>query len=209
MKRVSIIIGFLSVAGITNWMFIPMGITEMISIWNLHGINFNNQNFTAMTQDTTFNMELTRVIDTPLEQVWNAWSDENLVKRWWGPTGFTAPVAKMDFREGGRSLVCMRSPDGVEIYNTWTYKTIEAHARIEYTLNFTDSKGNILEPSTIGLPPSIPVAVPHVVTFKKVGRDQTEIVVVEHGYQSADIVQMSKIGMEQCLDKMADALKNK
>ncbi len=56
------------------------------------------------------NMVVTRVFDASVEQVWKAWSDSGQVMRWWGPTGFTAPVARMDFREGGTSLVCMRAP---------------------------------------------------------------------------------------------------
>src|SRR5215510_2114918 len=51
-----------------------------------------------------------RVLDAPVERAWQAWTDPELVKRWWGPNGFSAPVAKIDFREGGISLVCMRAP---------------------------------------------------------------------------------------------------
>ena len=57
------------------------------------------------------NLVVTRVFDAPLTQVGNAWSDPEQVKRWWGPDGFTSPVAKLDFREGGTSLVCMRAPN--------------------------------------------------------------------------------------------------
>jgi len=34
-----------------------------------------------------------------------------------GPKGFTAPVCQMDFRVGGKSLFCMRTPDGQEFWN--------------------------------------------------------------------------------------------
>ncbi|HEY1409853.1 MAG TPA: SRPBCC domain-containing protein, partial [Promineifilum sp.] len=49
---------------------------------------------------------LTHTFDAPVEQVWRAWVEPDLVKRWWGPHGFTAPLAEIDFREGGVSLVC-------------------------------------------------------------------------------------------------------
>ena len=42
---------------------------------------------------------VTRVIDAPVEQVWKAWTDPELVKQWWGPDGFTCPLARIDFRE--------------------------------------------------------------------------------------------------------------
>ena len=53
---------------------------------------------------------ITRVFDAPLEQVWKAWSSAGDVMRWWGPTGFSCPLAEIDFREGGTSLLAMRPP---------------------------------------------------------------------------------------------------
>jgi hypothetical protein len=70
----------------------------------------------------------TRVFDAPVEQVWKAWTDPEQVKRWWGPDGFSCPFARIDFREGGISLVCMRAPKefmgGQDMYSTWTYTKI-------------------------------------------------------------------------------------
>src|SRR5512134_3202116 len=78
-------------------------------------------------QTKTRDLILTRTFDAPVKSVWKAWSDAEYVKRWWGPTGFSAPVARMDFREGGSSLVCMRSHQefgGQDLYNSWTYQKI-------------------------------------------------------------------------------------
>src|SRR4030095_6717295 len=52
----------------------------------------------------------TRVFDAPIAQVWKAWSDPELIKKWWGPDRFACPLAKIDFRVGGTSLVCMLAP---------------------------------------------------------------------------------------------------
>lgn len=156
------------------------------------------------------NMELTRVFDAPVEQVWKAWSESELVKRWWGPQGFTCPVAEMDFREGGRSLVCMRAPaefGGQELYNTWTYTSIVPMERIEFVQNFSDERGNPLAPASVGLPPDIPYAVRHVLTFKPLDENRTELSVTEYGYSQAQTVEMSRAGMAQCLDKMAAILR--
>ena len=79
----------------------------------------------------TYNMVTTHHIDAPLSRVWQAWSDADAVMRWWGPLGFISPVAKMDFREGGTSLVCMRSPDGQDFYNIWTYREIVPMQQID------------------------------------------------------------------------------
>jgi uncharacterized protein YndB with AHSA1/START domain len=73
-----------------------------------------------------------RTFDAPVAEVWKYWAESEGVKKWWGPTGFTSPLARMDFREGGTSLVCMRAPNGQDFYNTWTYRKIEPLKRIEF-----------------------------------------------------------------------------
>lgn len=159
----------------------------------------------------TYDVVVTRVFDAPVEQVWKAWSESDQVMRWWGPTGFTSPLAKMDFRVGGKSLVCMRAPKefgGQDMFNTWTYQKIDPLERIEFILNFSDKNGNKLNPAKMGLPPGIPEDVPHVIIFRKLGDNKTEMTVTEYGYASPETVNMSKSGLEQCLDKMAASFKN-
>jgi uncharacterized protein YndB with AHSA1/START domain len=168
--------------------------------------------FKYMTQDSssTKNLSVTRTFDAPVERVWKQWSESENVMRWWGPKGFTSPLAKMDFREGGVSLVCMRAPKefgGFDMYNTWSYKKIVPHERIEFVLNFADKDGNKLDPAKMGLPPGIPQDVPHVITFKALSDKKTEMTVNEYGYTTDTAVQTSKAGLEECLDKMAENLK--
>ncbi len=148
---------------------------------------------------------VTRVFDAPVARVWRAWSEGECVMQWWGPAGFTCPVAKMDFREGGRSLVCMRAPKefgGQDMYSTWTYREIVPNRRIEFIHNFADSGGARMEPAQMGLPPGIPSDVRHVITFAARG-DSTEMTITEYGYTSDQARDLSKAGLEQCLDKMA------
>ena len=146
---------------------------------------------------------VTRVFSAPVEQVWKAWSDSEHVMRWWGPTGFTAPLAQMDFREGGPSLVCMRSPQFGDLYNTWTYQIIVPMQQIEFIHNFADEDGRKVDPATIGLPPDLPQDVRIVVRFTAVRDNQTKMTVTEFGYTSDQTRDLSKAGLEQCLDKMA------
>ena len=44
---------------------------------------------------------------------------------------------------------------------------------------------------------------PHVITFDAVGDNGTEMTVTEHGYTTELARDLSKAGMQQCLDKMA------
>lgn len=166
----------------------------------------------TMITDTTFNVISTRVFNAPVSTVWKAWSDGDQVMKWWGPTGFTSPSCKMDFREGGSSLVCMRAPKefgGMDMYNTWTYSKIVPMQRIEFILNFCDKEGNKLDPAKMGMPPGIPMDVPHVITFRSAGDGKTEMMVTEYGYASEQAAGISKSGLEQCIDKMAASFAKK
>lgn len=149
---------------------------------------------------------VTRVIDAPVARVWDAWTRPEGVMAWWGPTGFTAPLAHMDVRVGGTSHVCMRSPDGHDLHNLWTYQVVEPGRRLEYTVEFCDASGDVAPPGDLGLPADIPVPVPHVVTLTPRGERGTQVSVTEHGYTSEATRRMSEVGLEQCLDKMAASL---
>jgi len=157
-----------------------------------------------MTDSSTEkNVVVTRVFDAPVERVWKAWTDAGLVMRWWGPAGFTAPLARMDFREGGASLVCMRSPQGQDYYNLWICQKIVSRQRIEFIQAWATKDGQRVGPVEAGMPPDFPQEVPTRVTFRDVGEGKTEMAVTEYGYPEQGIADLSKAGLEQCLDKMA------
>jgi uncharacterized protein YndB with AHSA1/START domain len=145
----------------------------------------------------------TRVFDAPLEDVWRAWSDPEYVRQWWGPDGFTAPLARMDVREGGTSLLCMSSPQFGDQYSTWHYRKIVPLKHIEYIHNLVDKDGKIIDPAEVGMPPDFPQDLRNTVTFKPLGDSRTEINVTEYDWTVGQMMELSRLGMEQCLDKMA------
>jgi uncharacterized protein YndB with AHSA1/START domain len=160
----------------------------------------------SVTSAGNLDIVVTRIFDAPVEQVWRAWTEPDLVMQWWGPHGFTAPVADMNVREGGTSRVCMRSPDGHDFHNTWTYQRVIPLQRLEFLMGFARESGAAAHPAELGLPADIPSQVRHVVTFEPVDGTSTELTVREFGYSSEQTRDMSKLGLEQCLDKMATSL---
>ena len=141
----------------------------------------------------------------PLEMVWKAWSDPALIMRWWGPDGFSCPSCEMDFREGGTSLVCMRSPDGIDMYSTWKYTSIVPLQQIEYVQFLTDKNRVRIDPTTIGVRDDFPQGVRTQVVFRASGAG-TEITVTEFGFPDTQMYVFAEMGLKQCLDKMAASL---
>lgn len=148
------------------------------------------------------NIVVTRVFDAPVELVWKAWTDPKHVMRWWGPKNFTSPTCEIDFREDGTSLVCMRSPEGQDFYSTWEYRKIVPMQRIEYVHNLADKDGRKIDPVTVGMPPDFPQDVLNVITLKAKGDNKTEMTMTEY-MPDTSMFEYAKIGLEQCLDKMA------
>ena len=153
-------------------------------------------------------LAVTRVFDAPLELVWKAWTDPAYVMQWWGPDHFTSPSAKMDFREGDTSLVCMRAPEefgGQDMYSTWFYQKIVPMEKIEFIQNLADKDGNLIHPNELGLPSEFPRDTRTVVTFKEIGSGRTEMTVTEYGMPTADteMGRNAELGLNQSLDKMA------
>lgn len=188
-RTLLLIIGLAVMVSVLIAGFAPDPTADLTLKETLRGENQQTFTISAMMGDTTKkavvrNLTVTRIFEAPVATVWKAWSESEQVMRWWGPSGFTSPVARMDFREGGRSLVCMRAPKefgGQDMYNTWSYKKIIPLQMIEFILNFSDKDSNKLDPAKIGMPPGIPQDVPHVVTFKPREGGRTEMTVTEYG----------------------------
>ncbi|QNF34881.1 SRPBCC domain-containing protein [Adhaeribacter swui] len=52
-----------------------------------------------------------RTIHFPRRLVFQAWSDPQHLKNWWGPQGFTNTFEEFDFRVGGKWKFVMHGPD--------------------------------------------------------------------------------------------------
>jgi uncharacterized protein YndB with AHSA1/START domain len=86
-----------------------------------------------------------RTFDAPIDLIWQMWAEPEHFKQWYGPQGFTVPVAQMDFRLGGKRLFCMASPDGsMKMWLTGEYTDITPKERLVYTESMADENGNIL-----------------------------------------------------------------
>lgn len=64
-------------------------------------------------EQTNRELTLIRVFKAPRELVFKAWTDEKLLAQWWGPRGFTTPIAELDARPGGKLTVVMEDDQGL------------------------------------------------------------------------------------------------
>ncbi len=46
-------------------------------------------------------IRLSRVLNAPVALVWEVWTNPEHIKNWWGPTGFTNTISKMEVEPKG------------------------------------------------------------------------------------------------------------
>lgn len=67
----------------------------------------------------------TRVVDAPIDKVFDAWTYPVYLSQWWGPKGFTNSFLQYDLHPGGIWDFIMHAPDGNDYPNKCEFITIE------------------------------------------------------------------------------------
>ncbi len=171
---------------------------------------------TVKAEDSIGDIVITREFDAPPERVWQAWTDPELVKRWWGPEHFTAPSVRIDLRVGGKYVWSMRGPAGTqwdrEMFNAGVFNEIVPNEKIVLTQYMSDMDGNMIDATEYGQPPDFPAEFTITVLFKDLGKGRTRLSIVypkpasEAQYQ-AMLHSGMKEGWDTSLNKMAEALR--
>jgi uncharacterized protein YndB with AHSA1/START domain len=84
---------------------------------------------------------LTRVFDAPRSLVFEAFSKPELLKRWFGPRGWSLEVCEVDLKVGGGFRFVLRSPDGKKLGMRGVYREIVPPERSVHMESFDDYPG--------------------------------------------------------------------
>ena len=84
---------------------------------------------------------MTRVFDAPRSMVFDAFTKPELLKRWFGPRGWSLVVCEVDYRVGGSFRFVLRGPDGKDMGMRGVYREIAAPDRSVHTESFDDFPG--------------------------------------------------------------------
>ena len=84
---------------------------------------------------------LTRVFKAPRQLVYDAFSKPEILKRWFGPRGWSLVVCDVDARVGGGFRFVLRAPDGRELGMRGAYQELSPPARSVHTESFDNFPG--------------------------------------------------------------------
>ena len=143
-----------------------------------------------------------RSFDAPADLIWQMWTDPEHLKEWFGPTGATIPVAKMDVRVGGRRLICMevQTPGGRRsMWFAGEYLQVVANQLLVYTEFMSDENGNVVSNSEMGQTDEHPTTTEVRVELKQL--DGVTTMVMTHTGIPSD--SPGAVGWTMAFDKLA------
>jgi uncharacterized protein YndB with AHSA1/START domain len=85
---------------------------------------------------------VTRHFSAPVEDVWRAWTESELLDQWWAPKPWRAETKTMTFKVGGYWLYAMVGPDNEKNWCKVEYKAINKNKSFQYSDMFCDENGN-------------------------------------------------------------------
>jgi len=144
-----------------------------------------------------------RTFEAPKDKVWEAHSNPDILRKWWGPKGWETQIKHMDFREGGYwhyGMKCMDKAQGEWFGKvSWgkaTYGKISPKDSLEFTDIFCDEAG---VPT-----PNMPTSHSVMTLVERGGRTT---LLVKTTYVSPEALdQVLKMGMEEGYSQTLDNL---
>ena len=96
-----------------------------------------------MAEEAARVVRIERTFDAPAEDVFDAWTNEEVIRRWFIPArGWQEPSAEVDLRVGGKVRVVMRDPEGEPVGAGGEYTLIERPHRLAFTWTFDEDPSN-------------------------------------------------------------------
>jgi uncharacterized protein YndB with AHSA1/START domain len=83
--------------------------------------------------DPELDLVFERTVPVSPERVFRAWTEPELIKKWFTPAPWKTVEAEIDLRPGGRFRTVMESPEGERFDNTGCVLEVEPNRKLAFT----------------------------------------------------------------------------
>jgi uncharacterized protein YndB with AHSA1/START domain len=90
---------------------------------------------------------VTREFKAPKEKVWSAWTEREILDKWWAPKPWKAETKTMNFTDGGMWLYAMVGPQGEQHWSRTDFEKIDTGNSFTAYSRFSDENGGYLDKS--------------------------------------------------------------
>jgi len=139
----------------------------------------------------TLKLQLKRTIKASPTELFAAWTQPELMKKWYAPGSMSVPVAVSDLRVGGTYRVEMSDGPEKTHVATGVYKQIVANKLLSFTWN-SDCSTDTSQQTLV------------TIEFTEVAGG-TELVLTHEGFTDAETRDKHEHGWNGCLDNLAKA----
>jgi uncharacterized protein YndB with AHSA1/START domain len=141
--------------------------------------------------ETDASLRLERTFDAPPEAVFDAWTNPDVLRRWWAANAaWRTSLAEVDLRVGGGYRLSMEDPEAGTVHTVHgEYREVRRPDRLVYSWCWEEADGSSGHVSTV--------------TVLFLGDDERTTVVLEHsGLASPQSAQQHRAGWEGCLESL-------
>ena len=132
-----------------------------------------------------------RRFSVPPGRIFEAWTDPEKLRQWWGPPGVECTHAEVDLRVGGNFRLANLLPDGSTLWIGGTYEEVDTPKRLKYSWHI--EPGNDLDRE-------------HVTVDFFAHEGGTEVVVTHTAIDSVERFNDHQLGWVGCLDELSDLI---
>ena len=103
----------------------------------------SNLLFDFTVDKTTNTVFVNREFAADLSLVWDAFTKQEILDRWWAPKPWASRSKFMDFKVGGRRFYAMVRPEGEEHWSIQEYTSVSPTTNFKFLSAFADKDENI------------------------------------------------------------------
>jgi len=110
---------------------------------NTKEVSKNNLLFDFTVDKSTNSAFVTKEFAAGLSLVWDAFTKQEILDKWWAPKPWASKTKSMDFKAGGRRFYAMVSPGGQEHWSIQDFTSVNPKTNFKFLDAFADKDQNI------------------------------------------------------------------